>query len=468
MKERAAKILLVNFAAEDAKRLGEIALPADVGRIGRAVATSSGYNLPVMLPHPPYDYDLYVYDSNRERDFKLNPLPDDHNFGTNPRVLDGLNRYDQAPIIRISFLGPSAGLKGNLLGGAPSVETQSAHGNVSEFRRAREWAFSIPVLHDFIARLAPRIKSVHQYPVSNSSDYPLYHSPVLLNRNGDVVAMYCTTHTDKTHLSCVMLPQFDDNTAVLIDLLRVIAEVEPQVIPNLSDNSWLSSDKFLFSEEIAIEKEIESKQKELNGFIQDKRKEATEIVKKYEFIRKMLTNTEDGDKEERLSTIVKKTLEFLGFKVTDIDEKLKAALKKEDFWVEDTGFFAITEVSATVNKNPKTKEYGDLLARRSTIFQRRALMPEVDPSIVSGLLVLNFDIKTNPDKRPIIYGGGEQEFVGAAEENSIGLLSTVDLYRIAVDVKDGRLSREEARKVIRQFGRIVYPAERQKPATPNK
>jgi hypothetical protein len=75
---------------------------------------------------------------------------------------------------------------------------------------------------------------------------------------------------------------------------------------------------------------------------------------------------------------------------------------------------------------------------------------------LSGLLIINHDLATHPMKRPRLYAGDEEEIVAAAREYRIGLLSTVELYKIAIAVKDGRLSPEEGRRIIETFGRIEF------------
>ncbi len=89
-----------------------------------------------------------------------------------------------------------------------------------------------------------------------------------------------------------------------------------------------------------------------------------------------------------------------------------------------------------------------------TVFKRRDLVP--DSSNITGLLILNFDIKTNPMQRPQLYGGEDEDIVETAKERNIGLLSTVELYKIAIAVKDGAITREQARDLIKQSGRIEF------------
>ena len=122
--------------------------------------------------------------------------------------------------------------------------------------------------------------------------------------------------------------------------------------------------------------------------------------------------------------------------------------------------FAITEVTGTAGKNPKIKEYNDLLGRMTTIFKRRDLVPDV--SDITGLLVINHDIDTHPRKRPQLYAGAMEEIVDAAKEQNIGLLSTIALYDITLAAKDGVITKEEARGMIKQFGRIELRLRRKK------
>ncbi len=153
---------------------------------------------------------------------------------------------------------------------------------------------------------------------------------------------------------------------------------------------------------------------------------------------------------------MKLVLEFLGFRVDDIDAKIKGAIRKEDFWVIDGDFLAITEVTGTVNKNPKSKEYNDILGRMNTIFKRGDLVPDKQKSKISGLLVVNYDITTHPFERPRLYSGDLEHLAESARESDIGLLSTVDLYRISMAVKQGLLTKQAARSLVKQFGRVEF------------
>jgi hypothetical protein len=88
----------------------------------------------------------------------------------------------------------------------------------------------------------------------------------------------------------------------------------------------------------------------------------------------------------------------------------------------------------------------------NTIFKRRELVP--DASSISGLLVLNYDSRSHPDKRPALYAGEDSDISKAASDTEIGILSTVELYKLARAVLFGTISKEQARAQIKSFGLI--------------
>lgn len=437
--------------------LAKAGFNVDLGFIGNAEGVMY---IPYLLPHPPLDYDVYVYNSippdARPADTPARP----NNILLDSKVVETLKDLNRPPPVRIAFVGECDSIHNKYLG-APNLELTDAHLKVSGFEvLPAESTFSVPELHEEIAGFVREIVTVEQYVLADdrATRHPYYHYPVIVNRNGDVVAAYGARHNSEMNRMepvYIVLPQLRDNARAVSDLLRVVTRLLPELFPDLQRQVWYDSDGFAFSEERAIDKEIEQRVAEANEFIDDKRAEKAAVVKRYGFIKSILVATESAeDVDERLSTSVKRTLEFLGFQVEDIDAKTKGAIKKEDFWVRDGDFLAITEISGTTNKNPKTKEYSDLLGRMTTIYKRKDLVPESQH--VTGLLVLNYDIDTHPLRRPRLYSGGSEEYVAAAKENNIGLLSTVELYKIAIAAKDELISKEEARKVVKQFGRIEF------------
>jgi len=219
---------------------------------------------------------------------------------------------------------------------------------------------------------------------------------------------------------------------------------------------WLTSSEFLLPEEKQIMESIKAKIAEATEFITAREQDQESPAKSNAFIRQLLVATENPKLEldQRLSGVVKRALEFLEFDVVDIDQKIKSAIKKEDFWVRDGGFLAITEVTGTANKNPKVKEYNDILGRMTTIYRRKGELEIPAGTNVSGLLVLNYDIDNHPAKRPKAYTGEDAHIAESAVEQGIGILSTVELHKIVVAVKEDVITKSQARDILKKSGRI--------------
>jgi hypothetical protein len=456
--ENAHRIALINFSAKEADVLTKAGLNAELGFLAKTEDRGPYYAV-YSFARPLYEYDVYVYNgllAEHVRRSYPNPKSLAHGIGT---VIEPLTDFANPPSLRISLLGPDCP-SGLVFGGVPFIHLDPADEGLSILKACENAnVFRCAELEHAIKHLRSSIATpVHRYiRLEQPPKHPFNHFPLLVNRNGDLVGVYATIyHGAETRPVYVVLPQFRNNAETLVTILEVVAEAAPSLFPERpGKRAWLHTREFAFKEEIAIDEEIEAKTAELAAFGHAKRAERAGVAGPYECIRRILTATEDAsEKSERLSTNVRLVLQFLGFEVVDIDEQIRGAIRKEDFWVRDGGFLAVTEVTATKHKNPKTKEYNDLLGRMTTIFKHRDLVP--DTTNATGLLVLGYDIDTHPFKRPRAFTGGEEEIALAAKEHGIGLLSTVELYKIAVAVKDGELSRDRARELVKESGRIEY------------
>lgn len=457
--EKKHRILLVNFTEQEAHLVSRAGFNVELGYIGRLEKRGDKDYLPYSFPHPPYEYELYVYNSKiPDREVaRLFTSPKD--LLADEKMATALSNLDSSGVLRIAFIGVSSGIEALYLGGLPSVQILDAHEGVSVLETIEsERTFSVPELEAAIIKLTNRVVlPVGQYLTwGDKRTYPINHFPVILNRIGDEIASYGAIYSKRSVPVYVILPQLENNASSLVELLNVIAKLCPELFPDIKSHKWYESEEFAFREQKAIDEEVGRRIDETKEFIETKQREKDAIAKQYSFIKEILIAREDISLEadRRLSANVRKVLDFLGFEVEDIDAKIKGAIKKEDFWVRDGDFLAITEVNGTNSKNPKITEYNGVLGRLTTIFKRRDLVP--DASDIRGLLVVNYDIDTHPMKRPRLYSGDLEEIVQGAKEQSIGLLSTVELYKIAVAAKDGKLSKEEARKIIKQPGRIEY------------
>ena len=447
------QILLANFSATDAESLRKRGYNVERGYVGRLESTGKERAIPYFFPHPVYEYDVYVYNSvldddeawRREFSSVENLLS-----GRTPNALEGVHQT-----FRIVFTGGSSGIPRLSLGGLDELETTVAHGGVSAFETTAIGSFCVPEIHNAIGRLKNSVLlPVGEYfRWAETRSYPVHHIPVLVTKNGDEVAAYGAMYDEASNKPIyIVLPQDQNNARALASILDALVEVRPDLFPDKSGQTWFRSGEFTFKEEREVEDAIRAKIAETEAFIDAKQAEKNKIDEAFGFIRRILVATEQAPElENRLSSNVKKTLEYLGFSVDDIDEKVKGAIRKEDFWVADGDFLAITEVTGTVRKNPKPTEFSSLLGRLATIYKRRDLVPNAER--VSGLLIVNHDLNTHPQSRPALYSGNE-EVVDAAEEQSIGLISSVELFKIAIAVKDGDLTPEAARELLKKAGLI--------------
>jgi hypothetical protein len=338
-----------------------------------------------------------------------------------------------------------------------------AEENVSDYREvAGGGAYAIDEVRRLITGLKGHIAKVGQFFQVPNENYPFFHEAVLASRSGGQIAGYGTTYDDKTHKVTpryLILPQLKNRAQAVIAILQCLEKTAPLFFPDKAITDWLSADEFLLPEEKRVDELINSKMVETKQFIEAAQKERKRLGDENAFVRALLVAKEDPNftLSERLSGVVRKALEYLEFGVEDIDQKIKSAIKKEDFWVTDGTFLAITEVTGTANKNPKIKEFNDILARLTTIYKRKGELVLPAAATVSGLLVVNYDIGTHPSRRPKLYAAGEDEhIVETAVEQGIGLLSTVELHKIIMAVRQGSFSKASARELIRKSGRIEY------------
>jgi hypothetical protein len=452
----AHRILLLNFTKAEAATLAAQGYTVERGFLGPY--RSSPKSFPFRFPHPIYEYDVLFYNSEIPAAITeefINP----QNLLSEPGLYRTLSKFNGPPYARVSFIGRSIGTGTLIEGGVSFVEMANAEENLSSFVEGHDdTVFAIGAVGRLLAGFKGQIATVAKFFSLEGNIYPFNHFPVITSRSGGVVAAYGTTFGKTTLPRYILLPQLKNNAQAMIQILKCLEETWPELFPDRIRRDWINGEQFLLPEERAIEAEIEGIMSQTKSLIESKRKEREQLAAQNAFIRNLLVATErtDLDISERLSTVVKKALEFLDFRVEDIDQKTRSAIKKEDFWVIDGEFLAITEVTGTGHKNPKVKEFNDILGRMATIYKRKGDLVLPDAATLSGLLVLNYDIDTHPANRPRAYAAEDEHIVETAAEQGIGLLSTVELHKIVVAVKEERLTKVAARQILRRPGRIEF------------
>jgi hypothetical protein len=454
--ETAHRIILLNFTSKEAETIANAGYNVERGFI--AEGNEIGNHLPYAIPHPVYEYDILFYNS-RTTDEVNQEFPNQRNALEERGFTDTMLYFNSPPRVRVSFIGEKTGFASLVQGGTPFIKLRNADANVSALLEAGPNDWQIDELHRTLLNLKPQVSSVGKF-FEQGCDTPFWSVVVFQTRNNQHVMGYGTTGAEPRIPDYIVLPQMKDTARAVIQILQCLEELVPKLFPDKRRADWLSDEEFLLPEEKAIHKIIENKIAEAKAFVEAKRKEARILGKQNAFIRALLVAKEDAELpvQQRLSGVVKAALEYLGFEVEDIDAKTKSAIRKEDFWVVDGRFLAITEVSGTGNKNPKVKEFNDILGRMMTLFKRQSDLVLPSGKDIAGLLVLNYDIETHPSRRPRAYIGADAHIVETAAEHNIGILSTVELHKIVMAVKKDMLTKDAARELLKKPGRVDYDA----------
>jgi hypothetical protein len=204
-----ARILLLNFNESEASILSNAGYSADRGYIGR-YQSEHGERLPFYAPHPFYEYDILLYNSDFSPTF-ANGFDGVQNLLRVKGCVDALRNHNSPPILRISFVADSIGITRLLQGGLDFVHLAPAEQNVSVFLEHKRSAsgYEIPEVQRLIAGLKNNIARVGQF-LSCTEPSELWHFPALLSRSHDQVAAYGTSKTnDITIPRYVILPQMN-------------------------------------------------------------------------------------------------------------------------------------------------------------------------------------------------------------------------------------------------------------------
>ncbi len=452
--ETVHRIILLNFTGKEAETIARAGYNVERGFAG--YGNEDTKYLPYATPHPLYEYDVLFYKSHISDELE-EEFPTPRNAFAEAGFVKTVSSFDTPPRVRVSFIGEEAGFGFLLHGGVPFVELIDADENVSALREVEDSTWKIPELHQTLTNLKAQVSSVGKFFIPGNSG-AIWNVPVLATRNHQLVMGYGVTYAEGKSPNYIILPQMKNTAQAVVQILQCLEDLVPGLFPDKRRTDWLEGEEFLLPEETALRKAIEEKVAEAENFIEGKQREMKALAGKNAFVRALLVAKEDPElaPERKLSGVVKAALEFLDFTVEDIDQKTKSAIKKEDFWVRDGKFLAITEVTGTANKNPKVKEFHDILGRMMTLYKRQSDLVLPSGMDIAGLLVLNYDVETHPSKRPRVYTGVDAHIADTAVEQNIGILSTVELHKIVMAVKKGILAKEAARGLLKKPGRIEY------------
>lgn len=266
--------------------------------------------------------------------------------------------------------------------------------------------------------------------------------PLLLDEQGDIISYVFFGKETTTFV----LPQIDNKVILLERLFTNCLYLHfSDLFPLQTKNTWLTKEEYELPDIIQLCQEKEKARQVYENTIAQKDKAIGDIRKKYRFLYAMLT--ESG---EVLVKNVKQFLEWLGFeKVVSMDETVKEG---EDFQEDlqiplDNNELLIVEVKG-LHGTSKDNECSQI----SKIENRRT--HERKYTMVHSLYIVNNERGMEPLKRHIPPFTENQ--IKDAEYGYRAMAYTFQLFNLYFEIKNGILSKEEARDALLRFGLVDF------------
>jgi len=264
---------------------------------------------------------------------------------------------------------------------------------------------------------------------------------IYYNKNDKILGCYYTRSSwndDEHYPNLILLPQFSDNCIVIQKALKALAKINKNILPELYESDWISSERF-------YPKEVSDHDKEVESLIQETRKKLGEIEQRknkakenFESVKGLLYRSGNELKENVINVL--KTA--FGINARDADKEKVGALSNEDLIIEIDKRRILAEVKGVNAEYPSPLFIGQVW---------KHLAQCKDKEITEGALILNYDLKTEPDERKLAYTGELEESL-----NDIIFIDTRVMYNLAIAVIDYGLPRGDAARLLFQKGRVSF------------
>lgn len=263
--------------------------------------------------------------------------------------------------------------------------------------------------------------------------------PLIKNSHGEIVSFL------RFFDNCMLFvfPQIVEKSSFLEELLtNQLPTLWPNLFPFNSKFKWLEQEAYMLPNVEHLLEEKESLIKRFDTEIEQKEKEIESNYKKYECLHRLLT--ESGDE---LVRSVKTFLEWLGFEKIKIMDDASEGLLEEDLQVDTEDGLLVIEIKGIGGTSTDGQ-----CSQIEKIKNRR--MNERQSFDVFGLYIVNHQRYQPPLLRENPPFKIEQ--IQDAEYDKRGLLTTWQLFNLYYSIKDGCISKEEARKSLLKPGLIEF------------
>jgi len=241
----------------------------------------------------------------------------------------------------------------------------------------------------------------------------------------------------------IILPDFGDkNIEVAHDIIQeTIYRANPWLFSK-PRHEWLADCRPKPVEE--LKKKIAEKEASLKADIEEINKKIQEEEEHYKWLDLLLVGEEDEFKDA-----AKRAFEFIGFRVEDIDSKLKKdERKREDLNIRnpETATFYLGEAKTTkrgANEDFITKTQG-----HQANYSR-----EHNCAIPKAILIINHSIDLEPEKRKARFYK-DSEVIERLKEQQIMALDSVLLHSLSQRILGGQIRKEEGRRLIENISGV--------------
>ena len=286
---------------------------------------------------------------------------------------------------------------------------------------------------------APIIRELGYNEKKDDNFYPL-----LTNIQGDVISyMY---YNKPRNSFTFMFPRVKYEKEIIKRLFNIsLYKHFSDIFPSQTANAWLTKDEYELPDVIKLEHEKKAIKQKAEDEIEAKDNEIKACHDKLAFLYGMLTDTGEDLVEDVVTYL--QWLGFVNVKKAD-DEVKEGGILQEDIQVElnanDLLIIEVKGVHGTSTDNECAQIEKNILRR----YHERKYKN------VYGLYIVNNEIGKEPLKRTLPPFNNTQ--IQDAKNSCRGLAYSYQLFNLYFEIKDGIITKEDARKSLLDFGLVNF------------
>src|SRR3989344_6222268 len=297
-------ILLVNFREKEQETVAKMGIDVDLGYISDAFSTiakdgSSNQGASFYSPLAIYEYKIIFVKLTKTPPLK-DKFEDKAKIISEKQIINFLQYWHKNRGILI-VLAEDCSFSTLSMLGIPHAKLTDSSGNDKTVNFALE-AEERP-LRMVLEDLEPLIKippskyiEIEQYE-SKSSQKNWTIFPVYVNRNDEEVGIYFNwgySFSNEDRPAFLVLPAYKDYLRVIVKLLKALAKIYPEFIPEITDIDWSTDNKYYPKEVSNIDQKINDLVNETKKKIATFQERKVKAKEKYAYLHDLLT--ESGDK----------------------------------------------------------------------------------------------------------------------------------------------------------------------------